>query len=289
MPRIPRFFIDDPRAAYHVISRTALPGHDVLGDEEKDHLLNLIRWLSQVYFVEVYGFAIMGNHFHLLCRMLPEDQFSDAEVKRRIRLYYGKKRKIFFYEEMLKKWRNRLASLSRYVQDIKQRFSRWYNKRVERKGYFWADRFKSVIIETGEALLNCLAYIELNPVRAGIVEKPEDYRWCSLGYRSRIGTGKTFLSLDLGLPRYEGKTEKERFEFLREFVYGKGGLDEPDKGTGEIFRQRVRYFTESLAIGSRRFVKETTTKLKGIIRLKREKKTKKIKKFTEVNMDIVFI
>ncbi|AEH44048.1 hypothetical protein Thein_0163 [Thermodesulfatator indicus DSM 15286] len=287
MPRIPRFFMNDPRAAYHIISRTALPGHNVLGPEEKDHLLNLISWLSQVYFVEVYSFAIMGNHFHLLCRMLPGNQFSDEEVKQRVRLYYGKKRKIFFYEDMLKKWKQRLGNLSRYVQDIKQRFSRWYNKRVDRKGYFWADRFKSVIIETGEALLNCLAYIELNPVRAGIVEKPEDYRWCSLGYRSRIGTGKTFLSLDIGLPRYEGKSEKKRLELLREFIYGKGEISEPESGTGKNFRQRTRYFSESLAIGSKSFVKETAVKLKRFLGLRRERKTKNIKDFTEKEMAFI--
>ncbi|AEH43926.1 hypothetical protein Thein_0041 [Thermodesulfatator indicus DSM 15286] len=282
MPRIPRFFMNDPRAAYHVISRTALPGHDVLGDDEKEHLLHLISWLSQVYFVEVYGFAIMGNHFHLLCRMLPEDQFSDEEVKRRIRLYYGEKRKIFFYEEVLKKWRKRLGNLSRYVQDIKQRFSRWYNKRVDRKGYFWADRFKSVIIETGEALLNCLAYIELNPVRAGIVEKPEDYRWCSLGYRARKGTGKTFLTLDIGLPSYANKSEKERFRLYRKFVYGKGGLDEPERGTGKIFRQRINFFTKGLAIGSKGFVESAALKLKRFLGLKRGRKSKTIKDWTDM-------
>ncbi|OAG28035.1 transposase [Thermodesulfatator autotrophicus] len=287
MPRIPRFFMNDPKAAYHVISRTALPGHKVLGPEEKDYLLNLIRWLSQVYFVEVYGFAIMGNHFHLLCRMLPEDQFSDEEVKRRIKLYYGEKRKIFFYEELIKKWRTKLGNLSRYVQDIKQRFSRWYNRRVDRRGYFWADRFKSVIVETGEALLNCLAYIELNPVWAGIVGKPEDYRWCSLGYRSRRGTGKNFLSLNLGLSRWENKSEKERFELLREFVYGKGGLGEPEIGTGEIFRQRVRHFTESLAIGSKGFVNKAAAKLKGFLGLKRKKKSK-IKSLAE-DANMVFL
>ncbi len=274
MPRIPRFFMNDPRAAYHIISRTALPGHNVLGPEEKDHLLNLISWLSQVYFVEVYSFAIMGNHFHLLCRMLPGNQFSDEEVKQRVRLYYGKKRKIFFYEDMLKKWKQRLGNLSRYVQDIKQRFSRWYNKRVDRKGYFWADRFKSVIIETGEALLNCLAYIELNPVRAGIVEKPEDYRWCSLGYRARKGTGENFLSLNLGLPRYEGKNKKERFELLRKFVYGKGGIGSKNLGKANKFRYRSRYFTESMAIGSQNFVNQVVKKVSNLLGLRRTRKSK---------------
>ncbi|AEH45536.1 hypothetical protein Thein_1678 [Thermodesulfatator indicus DSM 15286] len=255
MPRIPRLLTNHPKAAYHVISRTALPGHDVLGDEEKDYLLNLIRWLSQVYFVEVYGFAIMGNHFHLLCRMLPENQFSDEEVVRRIKLYYQGKRKVFVYEELITKWRSRLASLSRYIQDLKQRFSRWYNRRYERKGYFWSDRFKSVIIETGEALLNCLAYIELNPVRVGIVDKPEDYRWCSLGYRARLGTGENFMTLNLGLPSYANKSEKERFRLYREFVYRKGGLGESKKfNKAKEFTYRSRYFTESLIIGSKQFI-----------------------------------
>ncbi|OAG27328.1 transposase [Thermodesulfatator autotrophicus] len=272
MPRIPRLLISDPKAAYHVISRTALPGHNVLGLEEKDHLLHLIRWLSQVYFVEVYGFAIMGNHFHLLCRMLPENQFSDEEVKQRIRLYYGQKRKIFFYEELIKKWRARLGNLSRYVQEIKQRFSRWYNKRVERKGYFWADRFKSVIVETGEALLNCLAYIELNPVRAGIVEKPEDYRWCSLGYRARKGTGENFLSLNFGLASWEKKTEKERLKLLQEFVYGKGGLDKTKRlSDTKKFNYRIRYFTESLIIGSKKFINEARINFKKIFPKKKTK------------------
>ncbi|WP_082863634.1 transposase, partial [Thermodesulfatator autotrophicus] len=233
-------------------------------------------------FVSLY--ILPHNHFHLLCRMLPENQFSDEEVKQRVKLYYGPKRKIFFYEELIKKWRTKLGNLSRYVQEIKQRFSRWYNRRVDRKGYFWADRFKSVIIETGEALLNCLAYIELNPVRAGIVERPENYRWCSLGYRSRRGTGKNFLSLNLGLSRWENKSEKEKLELLREFVYGKGGLGEPERGTGEIFRQRVRHFTESLAIGSKYFIEKAALKLKIFLGLKQKKKGKKI---TNKEMEIL--
>ena len=52
-----------------------------------------------------------------------------------------------------------------------------------RTGYFWGDRFKNVLIEKGEALINCLAYIDLNPVRAKIVKRPEDYRWSGIGYQ----------------------------------------------------------------------------------------------------------
>ncbi len=234
MPRIPRILIKGPNVAYHVVSRTALDGF-VLGPEEKDHLLSLIRWLSSVFFVEVFGFCIMGNHFHLLCRMLSPEDFSDEEVTRRVKRYYGDNygdrrgignlppEKIFY-------WRNRLSELSRYVQEIKQRFSRWFNKRHQRKGYFWGDRFKSVIIERGEALLNCLAYIDLNPVRAGLVERPEDYRWCSLAYHIGTKNKDEFLSTDLGVAAFTNKGYWERIKIYREYVYKKGGLTDDSAG-----------------------------------------------------------
>ena len=64
MPRISRLVVKEEDAIYHVISRTALPGF-VLGDMEKDYLVNLIKRLSAVFFVDVFGFCVMGNHFHL--------------------------------------------------------------------------------------------------------------------------------------------------------------------------------------------------------------------------------
>ncbi len=68
MPRIGRLLVKGEEAVYHIISRTALNGF-VLGDVEKEYLLELIRHLSSVYFTEVLGFVIMGNHFHLLVCM----------------------------------------------------------------------------------------------------------------------------------------------------------------------------------------------------------------------------
>jgi len=57
---------------------------------------------------------------------------------------------------------------------------------MNRRGYFWGDRFKSVIVDKGVTLVNCLAYIDLNPLRAGSVKHPEEYRWSSIGYHSSI-------------------------------------------------------------------------------------------------------
>ncbi len=93
MPRNARMIVKGESVVYHVVSRTALDGF-VLGDVEKDYLLDLIRRLSSVYFTEVFGFCLMGNHFHLLVRMHTEEDCSDEEIKKRFKLYYG----------MIKRW-----------------------------------------------------------------------------------------------------------------------------------------------------------------------------------------
>ena len=181
MARIPRIVIPDDQAVYHVMSRTALEGFP-LGDVEKDHLLSIIEKLSRLYFAEVIGFCCMGNHFHLLVRMHPGEEYSDEEIKKRFSLLYGDDKNRNLGDGQIPFLREKWADLSQYVKEIKQAFSRFYNRLHNRKGFFWSERFKSVILDNGETLINCLAYVDLNPVRAGLVEKPEDYRWCSLGY-----------------------------------------------------------------------------------------------------------
>ena len=80
MARIPRLLNTGEATVYHVMSRTALEGYP-LGEVEKDYLLELIKGFSCLYLVEMMGFALMGNHFHLLVRVLPEKDFSDEEIR----------------------------------------------------------------------------------------------------------------------------------------------------------------------------------------------------------------
>jgi len=109
MARIPRLLLPGESATYHIVSRTALQGF-VLGDVEKDLFVRLLRRLAAVYFVELFGFCVMGNHVHLLVRMRLADEFPDEEVRRRFTLYYGEARaqtlgvdQLPFYRE---KWAN---------------------------------------------------------------------------------------------------------------------------------------------------------------------------------------
>jgi REP element-mobilizing transposase RayT len=288
--------VKNQTAVYHVMSRTALEGFP-LEAYEKDYLLDLIKRMAGLFFTEVYGFALMGNHFHLLVKMIPEDHFTDDEVKGRLIRYYGKK-KAPADNGQLPMIRQKLASLSEFVREIKVHFARFYNKRHGRRGYFWGDRFKSVIVERGETLINCLAYIDLNPVRAGIVAKPEDYRWNSLGYHIQANNEDGFLSTDFGLKQFNVKSENERVRLYREYVYETGAIIPSTKpytkaidsktvtkerkrdfeiSRADRFLYRTRYFTDSGIIGSREFVAGTYRQFKHLFQSRHEKKPKPVK------------
>jgi len=281
MPRIARLIVKGEPSVYHVMSRTALDGF-VLGDVEKEYLLNLIKRLSNIYFAEVLGFCLMGNHFHLLVRMKTGEGIDDEEIKRRFSLYYGNEKKVVLNDGQIPHLREKWSSLSEYVKEIKQGFSRFYNRRHGRKGFFWSDRFKSVIVDEGETLINCLAYIDLNPVRAGMVKKPEEYRWCSLGYHVQSRNEGVFLSLDFGLREFGVKKSHERLRYYRRFVYEKGGIGgikkerKKDFELSEIdrFRYRTRYFTDSGIIGSKVFVDRIYRQFKDHFSSKHEKRPK---------------
>jgi putative transposase len=295
MPRIPRMVIDDETTVYHVMSRSALDGFP-LGDIEKDFMLDLIRRYAALYFVEILGFCLMGNHFHILVKTLPEYKFSDQDIKRRYVSFYGDER--VFADGIVPSLREKLSNLSEFVREIKVGFARYYNKRHNRRGYFWGDRFKSVIVDRGETLVNCLAYIDLNPLRAGIVSRPEDYRWNSLGYHVQTNNRDNFLSTDFGLKEFNVESEKERIRRYRRYVYEAGAVNRPEERKTKVignrilekerkrefelnrndrFRYRTRYFTDSGVIGSKEFVSKTYMRFKHHFNSKNEKKPKPVK------------
>ena len=91
----------------------------------------------------------------------------------------------------------------------------------------------------GETLINCLAYIDLNPFRAGIVSRPEDYRWNSLGYHVQTNNRHNFLSTDFGLKEFKVKNEKERIRRYRRYVYEAGAVNRPEKSKTKVIGDRV--------------------------------------------------
>jgi len=187
--------IGKPGSKYHVISRFVDRQFATGSEEAKKIFLHMM--ISQAAFsgVEILTYCIMGNHFHLLLR-IPERPSSipEEEVIHRLRKIWKQNRveeliKRFermrlisaegdaLVERELDRFRRRMFDLSEYVKDLKQRFSTWYNFTHNRKGTLFEERFKSVLVEDGHALRLMAAYIDLNPVRAGIAEDPVDYKW----------------------------------------------------------------------------------------------------------------
>lgn len=197
MARQIRLKYRDPRDGYyHITSRTVLKSF-ILDDVAKEQFINILKQLSQTYFIKVVTFTVMSNHFHLVVQMLPSEHISDAQLKERFHRYYNEKKTkdnwIDYQFINSAQLRRRFSDLSRFMQDLKQRFSRWYNRQTGNHGHVWSERFKSVMLETGRAVLACMVYVDLNSLRAGMVNRPEDYRFCGLAHYVTGGRAASWL------------------------------------------------------------------------------------------------
>ena len=127
-----------------------------------------------------------------------------------------KKKSRAFWERSLvaifERYTKRMHDLSLFMKGMLQRFTRWFNKENGLRGTLWEERFHSVIVESGLACRTMAAYIDLNPVRAGICELPEDYRWSSYG--EAVGGGRGAGIARAGLVRalhgHEGREGTSR-------------------------------------------------------------------------------
>ena len=181
---------------YHVVSR--IGGKRFLIDEkEKSILLGMIRASAAFSGVELYTFAIMSNHFHLLVRVPRRRMVSETELLRRMEALYGRPR----FRKVLEKWekwekrdqaervaeekarlRARMYDLSQFCKTFKETYTQDYNRRHENTGTIWEGRFKSILLEGSfRALMTVAGYVHLNPVRAAMVDAPEDSRWTGYG------------------------------------------------------------------------------------------------------------
>jgi len=313
---------------FHVMSRTC-GGTVFFDDVEKEALRRVMRRMAVFCEVEIGTYCVMGNHFHILLRVPNRAQFlerfegeeGEARLLEHLKVLYSKEHLRQLVEQMadwrekglegevqrrLASYTRRMADLAWYMKQVKERFSRWYNKRHERKGTLWMDRYKSVLVEgrrerSGEAgasqvdVLRVMAcYIDLNPVRAELVQDPAAYRWS--GYGEAMGGGeeaRTGLCGLMGIEVGEWATDRgeesssvgpvgkgceiyaswlfEVGQEVRTEAAGRGEVvrqgipaaavkkkleDGGKVSVGEMVRLRVRHFTDGLVIGGREFVEE---------------------------------
>ncbi len=161
------------------------------------------------------------------------------------------------------------------MRNIQSAYARWYNRSYGRRGRFWADRFKSVYLGDARAVVDCMLYVELNPVRAGLVERPEKWRGSSLMERE-VGQGGWLVPLGQLLGRANGEgalVEYRERLYYRGSVPSKPGQKAISERTLEeeiargfrvqgMYRKRLGYFVDGLAIGSESFLREQLARLR---------------------------
>lgn len=301
-------------AIYHCVSRV-VDRRFVFGDEEREVFRMYMRMYENFSGCRVLSYCVMSNHFHLLLEVpvRPEGGVSDAELLKRLGVLYSEKFVAGVENELVaaraegglvngnearvreihERFTGRMYDLSEYMKGLLIRFTRWFNGKHKRTGTLWEDRFKSVIVESGTAARTIAAYIDLNPVRAGMVEDPAEYRWSSYGEavgggkkgngkKAREGLVRAYLSYKgVGFEVEKWRDVSRAYRRLLGMALGrktsnsnsptsrKTGISQndaevresgenetilPELGLAKMLRCRVRYFTDGAVIGSKGFV-----------------------------------
>ena len=191
-------------ATYHVHS-SIVDRAFKLGIEEKDVFVRMMREYEAFCGVQVLSYCIMSNHFHILVEVPPKVKGTAVEMTDEAFLskikglysssYYRDVEQLLArlrdagsdaaVDELKAKYTRRMYDLSAFMKGLKQRFTQWFNGRNNRRGVLWEGRFKSVLVQGGYAARVVAAYIDLNPIRAEMVNLPEDYKWCAYGEAMR--------------------------------------------------------------------------------------------------------
>jgi REP element-mobilizing transposase RayT len=254
---------------YHVHSRV-VDRRFVLGTEEKEKFRTYMRMQENFTGCRALSYCLMDNHFHILLEVPPmsEGGISDEVLLKRLSAIYGEDfvagvaqeladaRKAVYTSDggmadavaaIHKRFTYRMQDLAQFMKGLLQRFSQWFNRAHSRSGVLWEDRFKSVIVEDGVAARTIAAYIDLNPLRAGMVKDPADYRWSSYG--EAVGGGN------------KGNGKKAREGLVRAFYcdqgvgYDAGKWDEVSR----LYRRMM-----GLAIGRKPGKVEISQSAKGL-------------------------
>ena len=272
------------RSCYLVTNRI-VGGSFIFGDVEKEYFRKLLFEGQHRYGYIVWDFCVMDNHYHALIEIPEAALMPREEVLRRWYLHQRSKSPGDPGDKVLEAFCLKIHDLSVILSNIQQRFTQWYNKRRDRWGRLFGGRFDNVILEQNGAVAKAMAYITLNPARAGIVDDPAEYRWS--GYGERMAKGKLqeneielakLVQRELGLPEQslsgdESEVMKRVWERFRECLLGHSverqginrksvaeKLNHANKSLNLTWSQRfmlkTRFATKGVAIGSKQFVED---------------------------------
>ena len=190
--------IEFPGAVYHVTSRGNAKQAIFLDDEDRGGFLDLLSIVVERFNWLCHAYCLMGNHYHLL-----------IETPK--------------------------GNLSKGMRELNGVCTQGFNQRYRRVGHLFQGRYKAILVEKDNHLLSLCRYVVLNPVRVGLIERPEQWRWSS--YRATIGLVKrpSFLTADWILSQFGGR-KRVSMERYRRFVMEGIGKESPwETLKGQIF------------------------------------------------------
>lgn len=208
MPRKRRFFL--PGIPSHVMQRGNNRQPIFFDDEDRHVYLDWLREAAERYRCAIHAYVLMTNHVHILV--------SPKSV-------YG---------------------ISRLMQYTGRRYVPYVNHTYGRTGTLWEGRFKASMVQSETYLLACYRYIELNPVRAGMVEHPSEYRWSSYA-RNAIGAADSLVT---GHPLYH---ELAKTRSARQRAYQALFEDELERADAQAIRDCLQSGTP---LGNKRFIEQ---------------------------------
>ncbi len=179
MPRPPRISLEG--LIYHIIQRGNNRQNIFREPEDFETYLSVLKRFKEKYSFKLYCYCLMSNHVH------------------------------FIIEPTKPK------TLSKIIQSITLSHLRLHHSKYSSSGHLWEGRFKNPVIQADNYLLECLRYIELNPVRAGIVKTPQEYKWSSYGFHAAGKNDRRLLDKDVVYSSL-AQTDEERYKAYQRFL-----------------------------------------------------------------------
>ncbi len=198
---------------YHVVSRCVrrafLCGKDKVSGKSFEHrrqwLIDRIKQVTSVFAIDVCSYAIMNNHFHVVLKVNSNEEWNTTQVlmtwcslyplpvlcDRYLKGEITTEAELRRVKEYVAEYRTRLASVSWYMKSINEYVARMANEEDKCTGHFWESRFKSQALLDERALLTCMTYVDLNPIRAAMAKTPESSDYTSI--QERIKNKKSDL------------------------------------------------------------------------------------------------
>ena len=189
--------IEYPGAVYHITSRGNAYQDIFLDDTDRDKFLEVLKQTVERFNWLCHAYCLMTNHYHLLIETVD-------------------------------------PTLSRGMRQLNGVYTQAFNRRYERIGHVFQGRYKAILVEKETYLLELARYIVLNPVRAKMVKKPEEWKWSSYRATAGLSSAPSFLTVDWILSQFHNERKKAQ-RLYREFVSEGVGKSPWDELRGQIY------------------------------------------------------